>query len=155
MTFRDTVPDPLIAIDEPEHREHTMPKRDRHNKGLPPNELCLINEQIQMSISSLRTPTHNRHKPSRLQHINRQRRFKETQKPFPFRLLPDNNDRQARRNLIDPKRLCNTDRNQDEEEIPHCRFFQTHRFQYFFKTCYQGLWIYPFRVSLFSSISFS
>ncbi len=153
MTFIDTVADLLILIDEPEHRERTMPKPDCDNKCLPSsNEFRLINEQIQMLVSSLATPTHNRHKPSCLERINRQGRFKETQKPFLFRLLPGNNDRQARRNLMNPKCLRNTDRNQDEQQIPGSRFFQTHRFEYFFKTCYHSFWIYPFRVSLFPKI---
>ena len=71
MTFIDTVADLLIVIDEPKHRDRTMPKRDRNHKGLPPsNELRLINEQIQMSVGSLGTPTHNRHKPSGFERIN-------------------------------------------------------------------------------------
>ena len=104
------------------------------------------------SLAAFATPTHNRHKPSCLERIKRQRRFKETQKPFLFRLLPGNNDRQARRNLIDPKRLRNTDRYQDQQQIPGSRFFQTNRFEYILKTCYHSFWIYPFRVSLFHKI---
>ena len=68
-----------------------------------------------MIVGILGKPTHNRHKPSRFQRINRQLGFKETQKPFLFRLLPGNNNRQARRDLIDPKRSRNTDRYQDEQ----------------------------------------
>ena len=61
--------------------------------------------------------------PCSLERIDRQRGFKETQKYFLLRLLTGNSNREARRNLMDPKRICNTDRYQDEAEVPERRFF--------------------------------
>ena len=84
----------------------------------------------------LEKPNHNRHKVGSLERIHTLWGVKETQKPFLFRLLPGNTDGQTRRNLIDPKRARNTNRYQDEQQIPKRRFFHTNGLEDFFKTCY-------------------
>ena len=126
MTFIDTVSDLLIAVNEPKDRDRTMPKRDRNHKCLPPrNQIRLINEQIHISTRIPRKPSQNRCEPGCLQGIHRQGCVKKAEKSFLFRLLPGNNKRQTRGDLIDAKGFRNTDRYQDEQQVPKSRFFQT------------------------------
>ena len=111
-----------------------MPKRDRNHKCLPPrNQIRLINKQIHISTRIPRKPSQNRCEPGCLQGIHRQGCLKKAEKSFLFRLLTGNNKRQTRGDLIDAKGFRNTDRYQDEQQVPKksvfsdrvCKVFDT------------------------------